>query len=113
MSATFNTETDFKIRMINGDNNIILYSLDGRWRIKLKNIIKFYYIPRDYNYLNFQATYSKIEDLLPYIEKSKSKWLIFINDNKNAKEFQKKLREKNISSEFISRESISSDNSSR
>lgn len=79
----------------------------------LKISFKFYYIPRDYNYLNFQATYSKVEELIPYIEKSKSKWLIFINDNKRAKEFQKKLREKNISSEFISRESISSDNSSR
>ena len=93
----------------NGDIDKVIEEEESNLKISFK----FYYIPRDYNYLNFQATYSKVEDLLPYIEKSKGKWLIFINDNKRAKEFQKKLREKNISSGFISRESIKNDNGSQ
>lgn len=75
--------------------------------LKLK--IQFYYVQRDYRYLNFQAKYSQAEELIPYIEKSTSKWLIFINNNNRASEFKKKLRERDISCEFISRESVNRD----
>ena len=80
---------------------------------KLKLKFQFYYVQRDYSYLNFQAKYSKAEELIPYIEKSTSKWLIFINNNNKAKEFKKKLRERDIACEFISRESVNRDDKSQ
>lgn len=72
----------------------------------LKITFKYYYVARNYNYLNFQSKYSELEELVPYIEQSAGKWLIFINNKNQAEKFKNTLKAKNIDCEFISRNSV-------
>lgn len=74
---------------------------------------KFYYMPRNYAYLNFKKKYSNVEELIPEIKTSKDKWLIFINSNSQAQKFKDLLLKEDISCEFISRDSVNSDNEAR
>ena len=78
----------------------------------IKQKFKFYYLPRNYQYLNFQRTYLEIKDLIPEIEKSNNKWIIFINSNSQAEEFKVALSKK-VDCKFISRKSINEDEQAR
>ena len=106
------TSPDFAIKLANKSvTSKDCYNIDAaidkereHWKIEFK----FYYITRDYRYLYFQSTYSQVEDLIPDIQKSKNKWLIFINDSEVAKNFKKTLCAQEISCEFISRDFIKS-----
>ena len=74
-----------------------------------KRTILFYYLDRDYNYLENIFAYKDFEELINCIEQSKEKWLIFVQSLNEGDRLYDLLQARSISSVFISRKSVETD----
>ena len=76
--------------------------------------IDFYYMPRNYNYLEKIIPYETNDELIEHIKKSKEKWIIFVHSENEGKRLENELTKKGIVNSddciFISRPVINLDN---
>ena len=69
--------------------------------------IDFYYMPRNYDYLEKIIPYKTDDELIEYIKQSKEKWIIFVHSEKEGQRIENKLKKEGVISSddciFISR----------
>ena len=72
--------------------------------------IDFYYMPRNYDYIEKIISYKTDEELVDHIQNSKEKWIIFVHSENGGKHIKDKLMEKGTVNTdeciFISRSTI-------
>ena len=68
--------------------------------------ILFYYLDRNYDYLQNIFPYKDFGELIDCIEKSKEKWLIFVHSQNEGEKILSLLKKRSIPSVFISRKSV-------
>lgn len=68
--------------------------------------IEYFYLRRNYDYLNFKGFYQDNEELIESIRTSESKWLIFVTSKSEGEKLRNTLINENIGCCFISRKEI-------
>ena len=58
--------------------------------------IDFYYMPRNYDYLEKIIPYETNDELIEHIKQSKGKWIIFVHSENEGKRLENELTKKNV-----------------